>query len=215
MPNTNVLNPIADMYQTQLEVSRQFADALFSGTEKIDHVIINATRRALTEQLRLAQALAAARDPRGLASLQSSLVPRPENAANCQKEVLRVFAKMQAEIGKSMQHFIEQLGTNAANSTVKRLEGAGEQLNGPSFDPIIGMLSVWESAFREAAAFTNKNIIAGVAAMEDAADAATTAASPETDSINIDDNEDATEGSKRTTRARTTRTTRTTGRRRK
>ena len=94
MPNTNVLNPIADMYQTQLEVTRQFADTLFSGTEKIDHVIINATHRALTEQLRLAQALAAVRDPRGLASLQSMLVPHPENAANCQREVLQVFAEI-------------------------------------------------------------------------------------------------------------------------
>jgi hypothetical protein len=214
MPNTNVLNPIADMYQTQLEVTRQFADTLFSGTEKIDHVIINATHRALTEQLRLAQALAAVRDPRGLASLQSMLVPHPENAANCQREVLQVFAEMQAEIGKSMQQFIEQLGSNAANSTAKRLGVAREQLNGAPFDPITGMLSVWESAFREATAFTNKNIIAAAATMEDAANAAATVAYPETDSTNIVDHEDATEGSKRTARTRTTRTPRTTGSRR-
>jgi len=201
MPNTNVLNPIADMYQTQLEVSRQFADALFSGAEKIDRVVINAAHRALTEQLRLAQALAAVRDPRGLASLQSMLVPHPENAANCQREVLQVFAEMQAEIGKSMQQFIEQLGTNAANSTVKPLEATREQLNGAPFDPT-GMFSVWESAFREAAAFTNKNIIAAAATLENTANAAATAAYPETDSTNIDDNENATEGRKRATGSR-------------
>src|SRR5256885_1747749 len=110
---TNVLNPIVDMYQTQLEASRQFGDALFSGTEKIDRVIIEATHRAFTEQLKFAQALAATRDPSGMANLQSSF--RPDNAVNYQKEILRIFAEMQNNIGRSVQEYVQQLGRKTVN----------------------------------------------------------------------------------------------------
>src|SRR3954462_13235184 len=42
----NALNPIVDLYNSQLETSRQVANAMFSGVEKIDRVVMETTHRA-------------------------------------------------------------------------------------------------------------------------------------------------------------------------
>ena len=63
----SAMNPIVDMYQTQLEASRRLADVMFSGTQRIDQVMIDTAHRAVTEQLNFVQAVAAARDPRSVA----------------------------------------------------------------------------------------------------------------------------------------------------
>lgn len=166
----NVLNPMVNMYQTQLEASRRFADAIFSGTEKIDRVVIGATQRVFNEQLRFAQALSSVRDPRNVSStLQSSLFSRnPDDAMNYQKEIMRIFAEMQNEIGRSMQVYIEQLGTNAATSATAPLEVAHGQANDAVFNPMTSMFSVWESAFKEVADLAKKNMVAARSAIDDA-----------------------------------------------
>lgn len=167
----NVLNPMVTMYQTQLEASRRFADAIFSGTEKIDHVVIGATHRVFTEQLNFAQAMATVRDPRAVGStLQSSFLSRsPDNVVNYQKEIMRIFAEMQNEIGRSMQEYVEQLGTHAATSATMPLEAAQERANNAVFNPMTSMFSVWESAFKEVAELAKKNMMAARSTMEDAA----------------------------------------------
>ncbi|MEN3364353.1 MAG: hypothetical protein V7606_1627, partial [Burkholderiales bacterium] len=48
-----VLNPLVNVYQTQLEASRRFADAVFSGTEKIDRIVLDAVHRIFNQQLTL------------------------------------------------------------------------------------------------------------------------------------------------------------------
>ncbi|MES2534723.1 MAG: phasin family protein [Pseudomonadota bacterium] len=198
MQSTSVLNPIVDMYQTQLEASRQFADAMFSGTEKIDRVIIDATHRAVSDQLRFAQALAAARDPKGLASLQPSLIHRPENAVNYQKEIMRVFAEMQNDLGKSMQQYVEQLTTKTTSSATRPLETAQEQAKDAMLNPMTGMFSVWESAFREVAALANKNMVAARSTFENAANAVGNAATSTVESVEHIDEEASAEHRKST-----------------
>lgn len=167
----NVLSPMVNIYQTQLEASRRFADAIFAGTEKIDRVVIGATHRAFTEQLRFAQALSSVRDPRNFGgTLQSSLLTRnPDDAMNYQKEIMRIFAEMQNEIGKSMQDYIEQLGTNAATSATSPLNAAQEQANDAVFNPMTSMFSVWESAFKEVAELAKKNMVVARSAIDNAA----------------------------------------------
>jgi hypothetical protein len=167
----NVLSPMVNMYQTQLEASRRFADAIFAGTEKIDRVVIGATHRAFNEQLRFVQALSSIRDPRNVGStLQTSLFSRnPDDAVNYQKEIMRIFAEMQNEIGRSMQDYIEQLGTNAATSATAPLEAAQGQANDAVFNPMTSMFSVWESAFKEVAELAKKNMVAARSAIDTAA----------------------------------------------
>lgn len=166
----NVFSPMVTMYQTQLEASRRFADAIFSGTEKIDRVVIGATHRAVTEQLRLAQSLSSFRDPRAAgSSLQSSLFSRnPDDAMNYQKEIMRVFAEVQNEIGRSLQDYLEQLGSHAATSAAAPLEAAQEQANDAVFNPMTSMFSVWESAFKEVAALAKKNMTTARSSVNDA-----------------------------------------------
>jgi hypothetical protein len=163
-----VLSPLVNVYQTQLEASRRFADAIFSGTEKIDRVVIESIHRVFNQQLTLAQTMASIRDPQSAAStLQSNLLARnPEYTMNYQKEIMQIFADMQNELGRSLQVYIEQLGTNAAGAAP--LENAQQQANDAVYNPMTSMFSVWESAFREAAALAKKNMMTARSTMEDA-----------------------------------------------
>lgn len=172
----SVSNPIVDMYQMQLEASRRLADVVFSGTEKIDRVVIEATHRAFTDQLNFAHAIASARDPKGVANLQASFFSRrPDNAVNYQKEIMRVFAEIQNEIGRSVQDYIEQFGSNVASNATAPLKAVQEQANESVFNPVTGMFSVWESAFREVASLANKNMAAARSSFENVANSTVSA----------------------------------------
>jgi hypothetical protein len=159
--------PMAAVYQAQLEASRRCADALLSGTEKIDRAVIDVAHRMFMRQLNFAQAMTAARDPRSVANMQSSLLA-PNDAVNCQQEIMRIFAEMQNEIGRSLQEYAEQIGGHAASSAAP-VEEVREKASETALNPIAGMFSVWESAFKEATALARKNMDAAQSAMEDAA----------------------------------------------
>ncbi|HEY0845790.1 MAG TPA: phasin family protein [Noviherbaspirillum sp.] len=165
------MTPLVTMYQTQLEASRRVADAVFSGTEKIDRVMIDATHRVVTEQLNLAEAMAAARDPRVAGStLQASFFSgNRNNAVDYQKEIMRIFAEMQNEISRSWQDYVQQLRTQAANNATRPLETAQSRANDTVFDPMTSMFSVWESAFKEVADLARRNMSAARATATDAA----------------------------------------------
>ncbi|MBI1892341.1 MAG: phasin family protein [Burkholderiales bacterium] len=172
----NVFTPIANMYQTQLEASRQFTDVIFAGTEKLDHVVIDATHRAISDQLRFVQSLAAVRDPQSVASAQSSYFSqRPDRAMEYQRELMRIFSEMQTDIGRSMRQALEQWSSNVAGSASESAENAKEQA-GEVFNPVTSMFSMWESAFREVASLTSKNVEAARSGFENATNTAFTAA---------------------------------------
>jgi hypothetical protein len=165
-----VLSPLVNVYQTQLEASRRFADAIFSGTEKIDRLMLDAIHRVFNQQLTLVQTMASARDPQSAASmLQSKLLSRsPDDTMNYQKEVMRVFAEMQNDISKSLQDYVEQLGTNATLGAAAPLETAQKQANDAVYNPVTSVFSVWETAFKEAAALAKKNMEGTRSVFEDA-----------------------------------------------
>lgn len=166
----NAFSPLVAMYQTQLEASRRFADAVFSGTEKIDRAMIGATHRVFNEQLKLVETMATVRDPRNIgAALQSGAMSRnPDEATNYQQEIMRIYAEMQNDIGRSMQEYIEQLGAHASASATRPLEIAQEKANDTMFNPVTSMFSVWESAFKEVAALAKKNMTTARSAVEQA-----------------------------------------------
>jgi phasin family protein len=173
MPNMqNMLNPVANIYQTQLEASRQFADAVFSGTEKVDQVLLEATHRAFTEQLKFAQSLIAVRDPQDAANVQASyLSQRPDRAMNYQRELIRVFTEIQTELGKSMRNYVEQLNTTASNGPSASL-GAMEDEASEIPNPMPNLFSLWESAFRQAASLATQNMNSARNTFEQTAQAA-------------------------------------------
>ena len=164
-------NPLVTMYNTQLEASRRFAEAVFSGTEKIDRVMRGATQRVFNEQLNLVQAITSARDPRSVGTtLQSSLFTRnPDDAMNYQKEIVRIMAEMQNEINRSMQEYMEEIRTSTTTNAAKPLHAAQAQANDAVFNPMTSMFSVWESAFKEVAEMAKKNMVVARGAVEQAA----------------------------------------------
>jgi phasin family protein len=130
MPNPMQLpNPMANMYQSQLEASRRFAEAIFTGTERLDKVVIEATHQAFNDQLSFVQALTAGGDLGDAgAALQTSLLKRNAGeAVNYQAEIIRIVTDIQNEIGESMQDYIEQMGAQAANAPSKAAQTAKAQ----------------------------------------------------------------------------------------
>lgn len=158
----NVFNPMVSMYWNQLETLRRASDAVFFGIEKMDRLCIAAAHRLFAEQLMLAKNLTTIRDPRNLGNvLQSNMLSRnPEENVNYQKEAMQIITEMQNELGRSMQDYIEQLGTNVAATSSVPLAPAQGRTNEAMLNPMTSMFSVWESAFKEAAALAKRNMMA-------------------------------------------------------
>jgi hypothetical protein len=171
-----ILNPMAHLYQTQLEASRRFADAIFSGTEKLDRLVLEATHRAVNDQLNMATAMATGQDAAGGIDLARTLMQQNSNdAVNYQAQIVRAVAEMQTEIGKSMQEYIEQMGAQAANapsraeqSTQAAAPGAADSM----INPMTNMLSMWENAFKQATAMATRNMAAARSNTDRAAESA-------------------------------------------
>jgi len=187
-------NPMVDMVRYQLDASMQLANALFSGTEKIDRAVLDATHQAVDGQLKFARAVANIRDPSKMAELQSTLAHRPEQTIQCQQQIMSAFAEMQAEFGKSIQYYMERFGQTAiarASEAERTGEAANEQANNAMFNPVSSMISMWETAFREAATMANKNMMAARNSMETAANAASEAVAHTVESVDMEEHEHA------------------------
>jgi Phasin protein len=175
----NVLNPLVTMVQLQLDASRSFADVVFSGTEKIDRVMIDATHRAFTDQINFAQALASMRDPRNATTtLQATFTNRgSEESVAFQQELMQIFTEMQNGIGRSMQEYAERLGRGAVIGAAAEAENLAAQADGTAFNPVTSMFSVWQTAFREAASLTRRNMMAAQSTVDEVSAATIHAAS--------------------------------------
>jgi len=163
-------NPLVTIYQAQLAVSKRLADALFAGTQKLDRVMIDASHRAFNEQLDFAHAIATGRAPQTVgAALQSGfLAHSPDGAVNDQKEIMRIAIEIQDEIGRSLQDYMEQLGSHVDHNAVKSLLGASQaRATDASFSPMTSMFSIWESAFKEMRTLAGKNMSLASASVED------------------------------------------------
>jgi hypothetical protein len=165
-----VLSPIVNVYQSQLDASHRCAEVIFSGTERIDRVILDATHRALNQQLNFMQAMASGGNPKNAMSvLQSNLISQgPMETMNSQKEIMEIFTEMQNAIGKSLQEYMARLNANPPGAAGAFQDTAQRSPDTP-YNPVTGIFSVWESAFREAAALARKSLATTRSTMEEAA----------------------------------------------
>lgn len=180
MRRTQQHNPVTDMMRFQLDASIELADAMFSGTEKIDRAMLDVTHHAVDGQLKLARAVADMRDPDKLADLQVSMAGRPEKTMRCQQEIMAALVEMQAEFGKSIRHYMERMSQTAAEQAGEageRIGSAPQQASSAAANPFTGMMSVWEQAFREASRLANQNMLVARDSMESATHAAREAVS--------------------------------------
>ncbi len=189
-------HPMVNIVQYQLEASMHLADAVFSGTEKIDRAMLVVTHQAVDRQLKFARAVTDMRDPSRVAELQVAIAGRPEKAMQCQHEIMSALVEIQAEFGKSMRDCMEKC-SELAN---ERVVGAGEQVIGQvagklseqaarhageaagagaraqamlpesgMMNPFFGMISMWEQAFREASRLASQNMMVASSSAEQAA----------------------------------------------
>jgi hypothetical protein len=183
----NALNPLAGVYQTQLEASRRLADAIFTGTQRIDSVMIGATHQLFTDQLNFVKELATARDPGSIGSaLQARMMSRNSNqATEYQRELVRIVVEMQSEIGQSMQDYVEQVRSQTVDGIKTPFAGLAsgattgattESNTASNANPMANMFSVWENAFKDVATLARRNMGAAAATANNMTQAASDAA---------------------------------------
>lgn len=172
-------NSMVELVRYQIETSMQLADAVFSGTEKIDRAVLDATHQAVDGQLKFARAIVNIRDPSQMTELQTTLAHRPEQSIHCQQQIMSAFAEMQAEFGKSIQNYMQRFSQTALERATEiertgetSTEGEGKALS----NPVASMVSMWEKAFREAATMASRNLGAARGPIE-------TATSSESDAV--------------------------------
>ncbi len=166
-------HPMVDIVQYQLETSIHLADAVFNGTEKIDRAMLDVTHQAVDRQLKLARAVTEFRDPSKVSELQVAIAGRPERAMQCQQEIMSALVEIQAEFGKSIRDCMEKCSEFAS----ERVAETGAEVQGvlPEgatsgvMSPFLGMISVWERAFREAGRLASQNMMAATSSVENAA----------------------------------------------
>ena len=177
MRSTQQHNPMVDLVHYQLEASMHLAEAVFSGTEKIDRAMLDVTHQAVDGQLKLARAVTDMRDPARMEALQVSLASRPEKAMHCQQQIMSALVEIQAEFGRSIRNYLERFGQNAAQQAGEAMQ-QGEsaariaEFSRAPLNPFTGMLSVWEEAFREAGKLASQNMMAASSSLESATAAA-------------------------------------------
>ncbi len=165
-------NPVVDMMRYQLDISIHLADAVFSGTEKIDRAMLDVTHQAVDGQLKLARAVADMRDPGKLADLQVAIAARPERTMHCQQQIMAALVEMQAEFGRSVRSYMEQMSETAAHQgeeTTHKIQQDIRNNQGVVANPFAGMLTVWEQAFREASRLAGENMMVARNSFENAA----------------------------------------------
>lgn len=156
------LTQFSDACQAQLETSRRISAALFAGTGKLDHTMLEASHRAVDEQLRYAQAIGNTRDMQIFANLQSTfLAARPEQLQMFQQEWMRILAEMQNEIGRATQVLVEQFSTNMMRSMSSAMPLQAGRSAGPAVNPIADVMSAWDKTVRGMSQFASQAGAAG------------------------------------------------------
>ena len=183
-------NPLVNMVQHQLDASMRLADAVFLGKGKIDRVILDATHQAVENNLQMARALTEVQDPSQFKDLQTKLAFHPEKNMHYQQEILSAVADIQAEIGKSVQNYMERFGQGASGKLSDGVQTyankeSGNQSQG-MFNPVTSMFSVWERAFRDVTSLTNKNLSTANKAAENGAFTAANSLSETADMVDAE-----------------------------
>ena len=183
-------NPLVNIVQNQLDASMRLADAVFLGKGKIDRVILDATHQAVENNLQMARALTEVQDPSQFKDLQTKLAFHPEKNMHYQQEILSAVAEIQAEIGKSVQNYMERFGQSTAGKLSDGVQTYANKESGNQnqgmFNPVTSMFSVWERVFRDVTSLTNKNLATANKAAENGAYTAANSLSETADMVDAE-----------------------------
>lgn len=164
-------HPILDSYQQQIDASRHIAEVVFDGADRMEHLLIDTARKAFDERMKFYQTLAAARDPQGIAALQSEFLSHtPEKLLKVQQEVMKIVTESQAQISKNLPWRGNGFGTS----------GAAELSHSPASNPQEGltqMYAMWDKAFKDAVSAATNSMSSVLSSAHSASE---DAASPDT-----------------------------------
>jgi phasin family protein len=152
-------NPMLDVQRRQIGTSRQMAEVVFDGTDRIEHLMLETTRKAFDEQMKFLQALTAVRDPQGFAALQSTFFSRtPDQMVKVQQELMRIVSEAQEQLRSTMGEYASvfngagmpmSMPIAMAPETSETLTGNGALAN---------MYAVWDKAFKDVIAMANRTV---------------------------------------------------------
>ena len=138
----NPTNPLAPLLKLQLELSRQVAEALFSGMETASHAALALAQQSANQQLNLARD---GRDPeeRTAKAARAATPPPLPTPMAYQQEALRLMSTMQNELAKSMSQSMEQ-GSRAVTANAR----PAAPREAPRFDalvrsPLENLAGIW------------------------------------------------------------------------
>jgi phasin family protein len=142
-------NPALDSYQQQIDASRHIAEVVFDGADRMEHLMLDTTRKAFDERMKFYQALAAVRDPQGIAALQSAFFSHtPEQMLKVQQELMRIVTDSQEKIAKTMQFY--KNGFNGSDAS--RLTAADAAGSSHTNGALTSMFTMWDKAFKDTVA---------------------------------------------------------------
>lgn len=151
-------NPMLDLYQAQLEASRNIANIILTNTEKMDHLALTAAKTGVGDQVKYARALGAARDAEGLKTLQSAFAQQsPDAMLGYCRDLFKVFVDTNAEIGKVAESYLEDMKAVA----IKSGNGAAREMSVASsvtepVAPSVNFLNLWTNAYQQFADLTKQ-----------------------------------------------------------
>jgi phasin family protein len=162
-------HPILDSYQHQIDASRHIAEVVFDGADRMEHLLLDATRKAVDERMRFYQTLAAARDPQGIAALQTEFLSHtPEKLLKVQQEVMKIVTESQAQISKSLPWGGNGSGAGAG------AESSYAQAPSP-LEGLTNMYAMWDKAFKNTVAMATNTMTSVLSPAQSAHEDATTA----------------------------------------
>lgn len=148
-------NPVLDTYQQQIDASRHIAEVVFDGADRMEHLMLDTTRKAFDERMKFYQALAAVRDPQGVAALQSAFFSHtPEKMLKVQQELMKIVTQAQEEINQTMLQYKAGLNGSGAHDTMASNSESSHRTN----NALTSMFSMWDKAFKDTVAMATGTV---------------------------------------------------------
>ena len=148
----NPMEPMIELYEAQLQASRELANIILSGAERIDRIALQATKDGLNEQIAYAQALAAVKDLQSVMSMRTAFSqPNSEHALAFYQEMLKALSEIYAGMTQTVETYLKGIGQRTTQTMSSM--GAGTPGGAHAADSVF---EFWNSAWRQLAGMTEQ-----------------------------------------------------------
>ena len=144
----NAYEPSLAMYTAQLRTTRRVVDACLSGFERVDHILLQAAKDMLRDEMEQAGAMAKIRNPGELiAYAQAHVQPTVERMVARNAELLQALAETGAETMSAAQGYMLKASAEAENVAEAKVGEAAF----PYFNtmPMTGMIELWNKTSKQ------------------------------------------------------------------